>query len=153
MRRPFIINPLFFAFFVLYSTFSHAQVLKAEADTAFYEVRQLTDKWYKAIRERDSVTLEQILADNYTVDGTWPRSKWMDNIMHHFKMDSFEVVKEPTMDYFGDAVVSKGILFWKGTRDGKPFMNAEFAVTDIWVKKTDKWQVYLRLLKFLKPRN
>ncbi len=139
--------------FFLRSFFAGAQVLKTEADTAFYEVRQMTDKWYKAIRERDSATLEQILANEYTVDGTWPRSKWIDNIMHHFKMDSFEVAKEPKMDYFGDAVVSEGVLYWKGTRDGKPFMNAEFAVTDILVNKTDRWQFYLPFLKFLKQRN
>lgn len=122
------------------------------ADSAFMVIKQLTRQWYNAVKARDSVVIDRILADDYTVNGSWPKSKWFNNILHHFEMDSFEVAAVPTLSYYDDAVLSEGKLYWKGTRDGKPFMNAEFKVADIWVYRNNRWQVHMRLLQFLKNR-
>jgi len=142
--------------FVLLITFiltkAYSQTPDPEADSAFTEIKKLTAKWYTAIKKRDSLTLEKILAKEYTVNGTWPRDKWMNNIMHHFTMDSFEIAVPPKMTYFGDAVLSEGMLYWKGNNDGKPFMNAEFIVSDVWVYRDDRWQIHMRLLNLSKKR-
>lgn len=132
---------------------SSGQVLKDEEDSAKFEIKQLTRQWYEAIKKRDSASLEKILAADYTVNGSWPKAKWMDNILHHFTMDSFEIAAEPRMNYYDDAMVSEGVFYWKGSRDGKPFMNAEFNVTDIWLKRDGRWQVHMRMLKFFKKRD
>jgi len=143
---------LFIIITVFITANTDSQIPANEADSAFAEIKALTLNWYSAIKTRDSLTLEKILAKDYTVNGSWPRNKWMDNIMHHFKMDSFEVAAIPKMTYFGDAVLSEGLVYWKGSNDGKPFMNAEFIVTDIWVYADERWQVHMRLLKFSKNR-
>lgn len=122
------------------------------ADSAIITIKQLTNQWYAAIKSRDSVVIDRILADDYTVNGSWPKSKWFNNILHHFEMDSFEVVGVPKLSYYDDAILSEGKLYWKGTRDGKPFMNAEFGVTDVWVYRNKRWQIHMRLLQFLKTR-
>lgn len=122
------------------------------ADSTVMTIKQLTNQWYAAIKSRDSVAIDRILADDYTVNGSWPKSNWYNNILHHFEMDSFEVVGVPKLSYYDDAVLSEGKLYWKGTRDGKPFMNAEFKVTDIWVYRDKRWQIHMRLLQFLKNR-
>ena len=122
------------------------------ADSAIITIKQLTNQWYAAIKSRDSAVIDRILADDYTVNGSWPKSKWFNNILHHFEMDSFEVVGVPKLSYYDDAILSEGKLYWKGTRDGKPFMNAEFEVTDIWVYRNKRWQIHMRLLQFLKNR-
>jgi hypothetical protein len=122
------------------------------ADTAIMTIKQLTGQWYAAVKSRDSAVIDRILADDYTVNGSWPKSKWINNILHHFEMDSFEVAAVPKFSYYEDAVLSEGKLYWKGTREGKPFMNAEFRVTDIWVYRSERWQIHMRLLQFLKNR-
>jgi hypothetical protein len=122
------------------------------ADSAIMTIKQLTNQWYAAVKSRDSVVIDRILADDYTVNGSWPKSKWMNNILHHFEMDSFEVAALPKFSYYDDAVLSQGKLYWKGTNEGKPFMNAEFSVTDIWVYRNERWQIHMRLLHFLKDR-
>ena len=122
------------------------------ADSAIITIKQLTNQWYAAIKSRDSAAIDRILADDYTVNGSWPKSKWFDNILHHFEMDSFEVAAVPKFSYYGDAVLCEGKLYWKGNKEGKPFMNAEFSVTDIWVYRNERWQIHMRLLQFLKNR-
>ena len=122
------------------------------ADSAIMTIKQLTSQWYAAVKSRDSAVIDRILADDYTVNGSWPKSKWINNVLHHFEMDSFEVAAAPKFSYYDDAVLSEGKLYWKGTKEGKPFMNAEFRVTDIWVYRNDHWQIHMRLLQFLKNR-
>ena len=139
-------------FIIVFIAETYSQNPASKADTVFLEINNLTQKWYAAIKNRDSLSLENILAKDYTVNGTWPRDKWMDNIMHHFKMDSFEIAAPAKLTYFGNAVLSEGLLYWKGSNDGNPFMNAEFIVNDIWVYKNERWQVHMRLLKFSKNR-
>jgi hypothetical protein len=138
------------AFLILIAFKADCQV--SAADSAFITIKQLTNQWYAAVKSRDSVVIDRILADDYTVNGSWPKSKWINNILHHFEMDSFEVAAVPEFSYYEDAVLSVGKLYWKGTREGKPFMNAEFKVTDIWVYRNKQWQVHMRLLQFLKNR-
>jgi ketosteroid isomerase-like protein len=139
-------------FFTLVFFISEAQTPATKEDSANAEIKQLTLVWYTAIKNRDSATIERILAPDYTVDGSWPRSNWINNILHHFKIDSFEVAAEPKISNYGDAILSEGLLYWKGTRDDKPFMNAEFYVTDLWVYRNNRWQILMRLLKFSKNR-
>ena len=141
---------IFITFFILVALKGTCQM--TVADSAIMAIKQLTEQWYAAIKARDSVVIDRILADDYTLNGSWPKSKWFNNILHHFEMDSFEVAAVPICSYYDDAVLSEGKLYWKGTRDGKPFMNAEFKVTDIWVYRNNRWQVHMRLLQFLKNR-
>jgi hypothetical protein len=67
-------------------------------------------------------------------------------------MDSFEVTGETQYYMYADAIFSEGLLYWKGTNEGKPFMNAIFSVRDIWVKKNGQWRIHMRLLKFVKEK-
>lgn len=143
---------LVFIFFLFATLIINAQTPITKEDSTIATIKQLTLQWYTAIKSRDSLILDRILAPDFTVNGSWPRENWFDNILHHFKMDSFEVAAEPKYSNYGDALLSEGLLYWKGTNDDKPFMNAEFNVTDIWVYRNSHWQVLMRMLKFSKKR-
>lgn len=143
---------LVFILFLIAALIIKAQTPVSKEDSSIATIKQLTLQWYKAIKSRDSFTLDRILAPDFTVNGSWSREKWFDNILHHFKMDSFEVAAEPKFSNYDDALLSEGLLYWKGTNDDKPFMNAEFNVTDIWVFRNNRWQVLMRMLKFYKKR-
>ena len=42
--------------------------------------------------------------------------------------------------------------FHKASLDGKPVINAEYAVTDIWIKRNGYWQVLIRMSILSKRR-
>jgi hypothetical protein len=61
--------------FALLVNKAEGQNTATASDTAILKIKQLTNQWYAAIKNRDSVTIEGILADDYTVNGSWPKSK------------------------------------------------------------------------------
>jgi hypothetical protein len=124
---------------------SLAQYSRSEKDSAFNEVRGLTEKWYKAAKERDSVTIEKLLAPGFTLNGDVPRSVWMDRALHHIKMDTLRNVGSLHFEYYGGAVVSKGNMHWKAFYDGTYDLTGDYPFEDIWIKIDGQWKVLIRL--------
>jgi len=124
---------------------SNAQFSQGAKDSAQNEILQLTNEWNKAIINRDSLTLDKILAPEYSLNGSVNRSIWMNNTMNHFTTDSLAVLGKLNIVFYGQAVKSEGIFFWKASYDGKPGINGEYSVTDIWTKSNGRWRVILRM--------
>lgn len=121
-------------------------------DSAQAEIRQLTNEWNQALINRDSLTLDKILAPEFSLNGSTQRSGWMNNTLHHFTTDSAEILGPLHISFYGQAARSEGILYWKADWDGKPRVNTEFLITDIWVKRNGRWQVLLRMSDIYKNR-
>jgi Domain of unknown function (DUF4440) len=124
---------------------SNAQFSQGAKDSAQNEILQLTNEWNKAVVTRDSLTLDKILAPEYSLNGSVNRSVWMNNTLHHFTTDSLEVLGKLIIVFYGQVAKSEGRFFWKASYDGKPRINGEYSVTDIWTKSNGHWRVILRM--------
>ena len=127
------------------SVVSNAQYSKSEKDAAFNDIRGLTVKWYKATKERDSVTLDKLLAPGFTLDGEVRRSVWMDRALHHIKTDTLRNVGNIQFKYYGSVVVSKGSVRWKAIYDGKYDLTGDYPFEDVWVRAGGEWRILIRM--------
>lgn len=123
----------------------NAQFSQGAKDSAKIEIKQLTSKWNKAIINRDSLTLDKLLAYDYSLNGSVLRDVWMNNTMHHIVTDTLDVLGQLTVTFYGQAAKREGSFFWKASFDGKPRINGEYAINDIWIKRNGHWQVLLRM--------
>jgi len=131
--------------FTLISYSGQAQYSQGARDSAQNEIRQLTHDWNNAIVTRDSLVLDKILGPEYTLNGSVNRDNWMNNTMHHFDTDTLMNITPLVITFFGQAAKSEGGYFWKASYDGKPRINADYQVTDIWIKRNGQWQVMMRM--------
>jgi hypothetical protein len=69
----------------------------------------------------------------------------MNNTQHHLTTDTLEILGQLNIIFYGQAVKSEGTFYWKAAYDDKPKINAEYLITDIWVKRNGRWQVILRM--------
>jgi hypothetical protein len=110
-------------------------------------VLQLSQEWNTAVMKRDSATLEKILTPEFTLNGNLPRMIWMNNTLHHISTASIKTIGEPVVTIYDGSAIVTSILYWKASFDGKPAVDGEFIITDIWKKNKDQWQVLIRMSK------
>jgi hypothetical protein len=121
-----------------------AQFSKGAKDSAFSEIRILTQKWYKASMQGDSATLDKLLAPGFTLNGNVSRAAWMERTLHHIKTDSLQNLGIMSLDYHDGTVVSKGSLHWKALYDGSYDLSGDYSFEDIWGKVDGQWKVLAR---------
>jgi hypothetical protein len=87
MKKFLIINALFS------SLFCFAQRANQKSNTE-QEIRKLMQDWMIAMMKRDEKTLNEIVAPEFKLDGTYPfdkpplsREVWMTNTMRNLKVD------------------------------------------------------------------
>jgi hypothetical protein len=129
-----------------------AQLPQAAIDSARIAIRESTAVWNTAVIQRDSLTLENLLAPNYSLNGMVTRGAWMDNTLHHITTDTLELVGPLEITVYGPMAKSEGTLHWNAGFDANPKRNAEFAITDIWALQDGQWRVILRLSEITKMR-
>jgi hypothetical protein len=122
-----------------------AQFSPGAKDSAQLEIRQRTYEWNQSIIHRDSVLLDHLLANEYSLNGIVNRQAWMNNTLHHIVTDTLQVIHEGNFSFYGSAAKMENDFFWKASVDGNPRIHAEYAVTDIWVKRDGRWQVLIRM--------
>ncbi|HYK46796.1 MAG TPA: hypothetical protein VEV83_16575 [Parafilimonas sp.] len=128
-----------------------AQFSQGAKDSARMEIQQLTNDWNEVIIHPDSVKLDKILAPEYSLNGLVNRGIWMANTLHHLTTDSLEILGALNITFYGQAAKSEGVLYWKAAyapgaiHSGPSTINAEFLVTDIWIKRDGHWQVLIRM--------
>lgn len=136
---------LLLLFFMIINIKANAQFTQGAKDSAKAEILQLTSEWNKAIINRDSLTLDKILASDYSLNGSVTRSIWMNNTLHHIVTDTLEILGQLNVTFYGQAAKCEGLFFWKASFDGKPGINGEYSVNDIWIKHNNHWQILLRM--------
>ena len=101
--------------------------------------------WMEAVQRKDLATLERIVAADYVYaasgQGRWSRERWMKTVpvydIHRFAFLDIDV-----RDY-GDVVVVLSRYEQEATVAGV-LRSGEFLLTDVWVRREDRWQVVTR---------
>ena len=128
-----------------------AQFSQGAKDSAQTEIQQLTNEWNAAIIHPDSVKLDKILAPGYSLNGVVNRSVWMANTLHYLTTDTLEILGALNITFYGQAAKSEATYYWKAAyapgaiHSGPSKINAEFLITDIWIKRDGHWQVLIRM--------
>jgi hypothetical protein len=113
--------------------------------SAEQELIPLYHRWMEAIQQKDMVTLEQILGEEYTYtasnQGRWSRQGWLDQVAI-YNIQSFEFPSIEVRTY-GEAAVAlvqcKQVAIYAGAQ-----RSGEFLITDAWVHRDGRWQVVAR---------
>jgi ketosteroid isomerase-like protein len=119
-----------------------ARVLAASAEEA--AVMAVTQEACDAIRTRNLVLLEQLLAADFTLVGTdasvQPRAQTLLEVSSGDP--AYEVFRnhDMTARVYGDAAVVQGITSLKGRAGGKPFA-VDVRFTDTLVRQDGRWRI------------
>lgn len=113
------------------------------------ELIQLSQEWMDAaLRRKDEKRLRELMAPEYTLQ-IWDASRapqpleaWLHTLKNRLDKIEFEF-SGLNVRVFGDVAVVYSRFWWKGTMDGKAFVDSGF-LADVWVKKGGKWQVVAR---------
>ena len=118
-----------------------------EAANATEAFRRYTQEWMDAIRTRDRVALEAFLAPEFRLTSArsdqWiDRDRWLELALGEVEMLSFTVDEMETVLVDDTAVVWSRIS--QQAKVGGEDWSDRFMLTDVWVRRDDRWQVVAR---------
>jgi ketosteroid isomerase-like protein len=114
------------------------------AGSAETDVLNTERQWLEAYMKSDFAALERIKADDYNI--TYSTGEVMNKAQEIAKLKSmpagaFKLNTEDTkVRLYGDTAVLTGVIIQSWADSGKP-MNARLRYTDVWVKRSGRWQV------------
>jgi ketosteroid isomerase-like protein len=107
--------------------------------------------WMSAMQHRDVAVLNGIVASNFALAGLYDferppvtRAAWIDNTLHHLKVDTFGF-RKLKVTVFGDVAIARSTFNWSGSFDGEAF-NDTSVLVDTWVRRGVSWRVVSRLV-------
>ncbi|CAN5432917.1 hypothetical protein BH10ACI1_BH10ACI1_20130 [soil metagenome] len=112
------------------------------------ELVKLSNDWMRAWQEDNRIILEEILADDFTLTSALStgelvsRQMWLDLAGTQIKGKYFNF-DEIKVRVYGNAAVVNSIFIQEATAFGKDW-SGKFLLTDVWIKKNDRWQVVAR---------
>jgi ketosteroid isomerase-like protein len=112
------------------------------------EIVKLEYSWNKAIRARDSVALDRLLAPDFTLgaDGrshrSVPRAIWISATLRPVAFDTLGS-DNIAVAIRGDTARAELRTFWRARVAGTS-MSAASRVADVWVRHGDRWRVRSR---------
>ncbi len=116
------------------------------AEPADPEIQRLERAWMTAWVERDRLTCERILADDFVLTSArgilMPKSDWLAAAMTSFVCTAF-AWQDLLVRHFGDTAVVHGRSRQQASVSGQDWSGL-FLVTDVWVKRNNQWQVVSR---------
>jgi uncharacterized protein DUF4440 len=110
---------------------------------------RLERRWADAIRGRDSLALEAILAPDFVLTGSGAeeppisRAVWMRNTLHQLHVDSVRLAPGRVAARGDSADATLG-FFWAGRFGGEPAFRDSVDLSDAWVRDTSGWRVHRR---------
>lgn len=114
-------------------------------DQAEQEIRDTQQRWMEAASRKNEPVLEDILADEYVLIsarlGFVDRNGWL-AMGPDYDIEEFEYL-ESDINVYGDTAISNSRYWQKATINGKD-LSVEFYLTDVWVKRGERWQVVTR---------
>ena len=121
-------------------------------------IRGLQEQWMAAWRDKDSATLERILAPEFALiisaspSQTFPRAAWLRTAGSGYDCTEFSYRDMQVRD-FGDVVVVSSIFRVRATAFGAD-RSGEFFLTDVWRPDVNgQWQVIARYSSLPEPFN
>ncbi len=132
---------------VLLTFGASAAVAQQSAPAELLEAEQ---KWNECIRSRDVKCAESYLAPDYTLGIAEPgkplfqaqRDRWLANLPE-YRISEMHVGDKLVRVYDDTAVVS--YPYYQQANMRGVDITGDFLLTDVWVKRSNKWQVSLRL--------
>ena len=121
---------------------------KANADSVEAKMLEgLSVSWMNAMLSQDSALLVKLMTPEfilYSWDGSsnTPRDRWISNLLNKLRIVNWEQTSIHAKVY-GETAVVNSLYKWQGTHTGRQFDAAGF-LTDVWVKRNNKWQVLSR---------
>ena len=106
-----------------------------------------TEEWMHAITTRDRAALEAFLAPEFRLTSVrsdqWiGRDEWLELSMNAVEMESF------TVEAMEVAMLGEAAVVWsrvsQRARVGGDDWSDRFMLTDVWVRRVDRWQVVAR---------
>jgi hypothetical protein len=144
MKRFLIINALFS------SLVCFAQPAYQKSNTE-QEIRKLMQDWMIAMMKRDEKTLNEIVAPEFKLDGTYPfdkpplsREVWMTNTIRNLKVDSIHYY-DMKVDVVENTAIVQSKFYWSGAFGDRKFTDSSSILIDTWIKRGQRWQVVSRL--------
>ena len=117
-------------------------VAKVQAEA---EVRAAATAWAEAIQRRDVEAAGRFLGAEYALMapglGEMPRAKWLESLPSYV-VHSYEHT-DVRVHVYGETAVMRSRYKQQATVFGKD-RSGEMLVTDVWVKRDDRWQVVAR---------
>lgn len=108
---------------------------------------QLTHEWMDAVAQRDRVTLERILGDDFLIAGWLPEGKLGDKQVYLADCLLPVEAEQATYSYDGWAfrtydqiVIANCILKARAIISGNEW-GGTFLTTNVWIKRDSSWQV------------
>jgi len=125
--------------------FSIANKTDAPLANLFYE---LENRMMNAFKEGDKEILEQIIGDEFVLTSATSKGEqirkrgYIDGGLNLVKVESFRF-HDLKVQTFDNAAIVTCRIDWKSTWSGKRW-DADFLMTDVWVKRDNKWQIVNR---------
>ena len=118
-----------------------------DATNATEAFRRYTQEWMDAIRTRDRATLEAFMAPEFRLTSArsdqWiDRDRWLELALAEVEMISFTVDEMETV-LIDDAAVVWSRISQQAKVGGEDWSD-RFMLTDVWVRRDDRWQVVAR---------
>jgi ketosteroid isomerase-like protein len=118
-----------------------------DATNATEAFRRYTQEWMDAIRTRDRAALEAFMAPEFRLTSArsdqWiDRDRWLELALAEVEMVSFTVDEMETVLIDDVAVVWSRIS--QQAKVGGEDWSDRFMLTDVWVRRDDRWQVVAR---------
>jgi hypothetical protein len=156
MKRNCLVVVLALAFAVP----SFGRMIEPTQATAERQIVQLEQQWMEAMKGRDETTLNRLLGSEFTLAGisdlehpAVPRSTWIDNTLHHLKVESFSFDKTKVR-IFGDTAIVQAVFTWKGVFNNEDEFTDTTLLIDTWLRRGGNWQVVSRLVAdYKKPED
>lgn len=115
----------------------------------------LETQWMTAWKNKDIATVRKILSDDFTLTsslssgGLVDKEDWIVKLQHYdckdFRFDKIQV------RVYGNTSVVNSWFHQDATVNGKDW-SGDFLITDVWVKKSEDWQVVARHATWLQTK-
>jgi ketosteroid isomerase-like protein len=114
------------------------------------EIRKLAHEWLDAVRLRDGLTLDRILANDFVISGWQPDGQvackqfYIEDCLKPVTVEhgSYRFEQWQTRVY-DDVAIVNCVLEVHALIDGHQW-GGKFTITDVWMKECDAWKVVTR---------
>ena len=111
----------------------------------FHELVTLSNELVAAVHEHDLPRLEELLADEFTLNGAageLDRATFLEAAAGPYEIDDW-AYEEIDPELYGDTAVLVSRYRQTGRLDGRD-LSHRMHVTDIWVRRDGRWQIVRR---------
>jgi ketosteroid isomerase-like protein len=120
------------------------------------ELESLEREFMRAVQRRDVAWLSDRLGDEFTLTTGRPghevrsREEWLRVTGEEYEIDSFSFDELEVLDY-GDAAVVRS-RYRQRARMGGEDRSESYLMTDVWVRREERWRLVTRHISPLGPR-